>query len=149
MLSKFKQLFESNTLVNNHVEAEHLAKLAATALLIELSRADNSVAQKETDAILEIAKKTFGLANTDIDTWFLDASKKADQAISTYEFTELINQYFNQQQKFNLILNMWQVAFADGHIDRYEDHLIRKVSDLIFVSHSDFIRAKHQVGVAM
>ena len=149
MLSKFKQLFESNTLANNPVEAEHLAKLAATALLIELSRADNSVAQKENDAILEIAQKTFGLASTEIDTWFLDASKKADQAISTYEFTELINQYFNQQQKFNLILNMWQVAFADGHIDRYEDHLIRKVSDLIFVSHSDFIRAKHQVGVAM
>jgi len=38
---------------------------------------------------------------------------------------------------------MWQVAFADDNLDRYEEHLIRKVAELTYVSHQDFIRLKH------
>ena len=38
---------------------------------------------------------------------------------------------------------LWHVALADGEIDKYEDHLVRKVADLIYVPHLSFIRAKH------
>ena len=59
--------------------------------------------------------------------------------------TTLINDQFNPEQKYRLIVALWQVANADGIISKHEDHLIRNVADLIYVSHSNFIRAKLEV----
>jgi len=148
MLNKFKQLFEAAASGDNTSSEKPYAKLAATALLLELSRSDHDVAAQETQEIIAIAKSTFDIKDADIEHWLADAGNHADQATSLYEFTELINQQFSKDQKYELIVNMWRVAFADGRIDRYEDNLIRKVADLIYVSHSAFIRAKHEVGVA-
>jgi uncharacterized tellurite resistance protein B-like protein len=149
MLNKFKQLFEAAASDQNEQQSDQLAKRAATALLLELSRSDHDVSAQETQTIISVATNTFGISNNEIETWLTDAGSHADQATSLYEFTELINQYFGKDQKYELIVNMWRVAFADGRIDRYEDHLIRKVAELIYVSHSAFIRAKHEVGVAL
>jgi uncharacterized tellurite resistance protein B-like protein len=41
-----------------------------------------------------------------------------------------------------LVENMWRVAFSDQKLDKYEEALIRKVADLIYVSHQDFIKTK-------
>lgn len=125
---------------------EQLVQLAAVALLIELSRADQQVDAVETNTILSLAKTQFNLSETDAQALMADATEKNSKAISLYEFTDLINQAFNKKEKVQLIENMWLVAYADGQIDRYEDHLIRKVADLIYVSHSDFIRVKHSAA---
>ena len=122
---------------------ERLVQLAATALLIELSRADQQVDELETNAILSIATSQFNLSGEQAKALLADASQKNANAVSLYEFTEQLNQDFNKKEKNQLIQNMWLVAYADGQIDRYEDHLIRKVAELIYVSHSEFIRAKH------
>ena len=73
------------------------------------------------------------------------AENQAKEATSLYEFTSLINSDYDYSQKVGLIENMWRIAFSDNNLDKYEDHLIRKISDLIYVSHSDFIRAKLKV----
>ena len=64
-----------------------------------------------------------------------------------YEFTKLINDSYDYEQKVELIENMWRIAFSDKRLDKYEDHLIRKVSELIYVSHSDFIKTKLKVRI--
>ena len=66
-------------------------------------------------------------------TLLSEAQQKNDQATSLFEFTEVINQHFNKAAKYQLIKNIWQVAYADKKIDQHEDHLIRKVADLIYV----------------
>ena len=70
------------------------------------------------------------------------ASRKVDEATSLYEFTRLINDHYSAAQKLRLIDAMWSVACADGAIDKYEEHLIRRVAELTYVPHSDYIRSK-------
>ena len=60
-----------------------------------------------------------------------------------YQFTQRINRYCSHEEKFHLITGMWRIAFADGDLDKYEEYIIRKVSDLIHLGHGEFIRAKH------
>ena len=119
--------------------------MAATALLLEVSFADHDPDQREIDSILATAKKAFGVSDENLQTFFNEAELKKEQATSLYEFTDLVNQHYDETQKIELVRQLWRVAYADEQIDRYEEHTIRKIAELIYVSHSDFIKARHQV----
>ena len=144
MFDKLAQLF-SATKTPSETNDQHLSQLAATALLIELCRADNSVDAVEIAEVISIAQSTFKLSEQAAEKLLEDAQQKNNEATSLFEFTEIINNYFDKAAKYQLIKNIWQVAYADKKIDQHEDHLIRKVADLIYVGHGDFIRAKHEV----
>ena len=144
MFDKLAQLF-SATKTPTEKDEQHLSQLAATALLIELCRADNSVDAVEIAEVISIAQSTFKLSEQAAEKLLEDAQQKNNEATSLFEFTEIINNYFDKAAKYQLIKNIWQVAYADKKIDQHEDHLIRKVADLIYVGHGDFIRAKHEV----
>ena len=147
MFKKITTLFENLTAnESKKPDPERLSYLAATALMIELSRADNSIDQQEIQTIIAIATDTFGLSDDEAADILSEAKLKNAEAISLYEFTDTINQNFNKEQKYNLIRNIWRVAYADKTIDAHEDYLVRKVADLIYVSHADFIRAKHEAS---
>ena len=144
MFGKLAGLFSSADTPTG-TDEQQLSQLAATALLIELCRADNSVDEVEIAEVVSIAQATFNLTTVEANKLLAEAQKKNDAATSLFEFTEIINSHFDKAAKYQLIKNIWQVAYADKKIDQHEDHLIRKVADLIYVSHSDFIRAKHEV----
>lgn len=144
MFAKLAGLF-SSTDTPTETDEQQLSQLAATALLVELCRADNSVDEVEIAEVISIAQATFNLNATEANKLLAEAQQKNDAATSLLEFTEIINSHFDKAAKYQLIKNIWQVAYADKKIDQHEDYLIRKVADLIYVSHSDFIRAKHEV----
>ena len=147
MFKKITDLFQNlTTKETEQPDPERLSYLAATALMIELSRADNSIDQQEIQTIIAIATDTFGLSEDEAADILSEAELKNAEAISLYEFTETINENFNKAQKYNLIRNIWRVAYADETIDAHEDYLVRKVADLIYVSHADFIKAKHEAS---
>ncbi|MDP4917912.1 MAG: TerB family tellurite resistance protein, partial [Haliea sp.] len=70
------------------------------------------------------------------------ASARVEEATSLYEFTRVINDYYGPEEKLALIASMWKVAYADGDLDKYEEHLIRQVAELTYVPHQDYIRCK-------
>lgn len=144
MFDKLAQLFSAPQAATE-TDEQHLSQLAATALLIELCRADNNVDEVEIAEVISIAQSTFKLSEQAAEKLLEDAQQKNNEATSLFEFTEIINNYFDKAAKYQLIKNIWQVAYADKKIDQHEDHLIRKVADLIYVGHGDFIRAKHEV----
>ena len=72
------------------------------------------------------------------------AEERVDESTSLYEFTRVINDHYSAAQKLQLIEAMWVVAYADGNLDKYEEHLIRQVAEPIYVSHEDFMRSKHR-----
>ena len=147
MFKKITDLFQNlTTKETEKPDPERLSYLAATALMIELSRADNSIDQQEIQTIIAIATDTFGLSEDEAADILSEAELKNAEAISLYEFTDTINENFNKAQKYNLIRNIWRVAYADETIDAHEDYLVRKVADLIYVSHADFIKAKHEAS---
>ena len=123
-------------------EAVDKIHLASAALMIELCKADNSIDDSETRKISIILQKKFDLPADTLEALFNLAQQEADEATSVYQFTSLINEAYDQSAKIALIQDMWEVAFADGNLDRYEEHLIRKVAELLHVSHSNFIKTK-------
>ena len=148
MLNSIRQFFE-NKLVNKEEEptSSSIAKtdLACAALLIEVINSDHKLEEQETQAFFSVLQNNLNISGKDIDELVELAENQAKEATSLYEFTSLINSDYDYSQKVGLIENMWRIAFSDNNLDKYEDHLIRKISDLIYVSHSDFIRAKLKV----
>lgn len=145
MLAKLKQYFVAElTLEDSRDEASQL-QLAAAALLIELSCADYRQDPEEQQAIESALIKSFGLDQPQLQQLVELAESQQQQATSLYQFTHLIKDHYTPKQRFDLVKALWEVAVADGEISKYEDHLIRKIADLIYLPHSEFIRAKLEV----
>ena len=116
-------------------------ELASAALLFEVLKADHDFDEREVASVAEVLRAGGGDA-AEVDELLELARQQSAESTSLYEFTSLINENCNYREKCALIRNMWRIAWADDKLSKYEDHLIRKVCDLIYVSHSDFIRAK-------
>jgi len=126
-------------------ERERGLRLAAAALLVEVSAADYSRDPAERTAIAEALRTTFDLEEKELQQLLDDAERRQKDATSLYEFTSVINDRCSHEEKYGILINLWRVAFADGKLDKYEDQRIRRIADLLYLSHSDFIRAKLQV----
>jgi len=121
---------------------EHGYHLATATLLIEMIRADFDIHAVEERAVSLALRRAFMLDEQEVSALIVEAQACADEATSLHEFTRLINEQLTDAQKYHVIELLWQVGFADGAIDKYEEHLVRKVADLLYVRHSEFIRAK-------
>ena len=146
MLNKLFDYFEkkvSPSASSDSVEQpEQTLILAATALMIEVARSDENKAIVELEVISDILVSKLGVDPTEGQFIMDAAAEKSEGAHDLFQFTGLINKKFSKDQKQDLIYFMWKVAFADGNIDKYEDHIIRRISSLINLSHSDFVRLK-------
>lgn len=116
--------------------------LVAAALLVETARADFSEHAAEQLALEILVANTLKLEKLQVRELIAAAESSVDTATSLYEYTRVINDQFSVEEKRQLIAAMWKVAYADGDLNKYEEHLIRQVSDLIYVSHQDYIRCK-------
>lgn len=142
MLKALKALFDSSD--DDH-HTPHGVEVAAAALLIELGRADYESDPDERKAIIDAIRQGSGLQDDELDSLVDAAQASAERSTSLYEFTSLINAQYSLDEKVALIAALWRVAAADGDIHKYEEHLIRRIADLLYVPHSEFIRAKLEV----
>ncbi|MEH6626467.1 MAG: TerB family tellurite resistance protein [Motiliproteus sp.] len=148
MLVTIKQFFASHMNVaesSSPQRQQQAISLATAALLFEVSRADFQMDEQEQSSIAAALKKQFDLCEKDLNELLNLARSEVEASISMHQFTALVNETYDYPQKLLLIESMWQVAFSDGELDKYEDYLIRKVADLIYVSHTDFIQRKLKV----
>ncbi len=124
--------------------SEDAIRLAAISLLIQVAKADHSLSDQEQSKLVELVNVHFNqsqqLEHNELITL---AMAQSDASTSLYEFTSLINERYDMSQKFQLITLMWKMAFSDNVIDAYEEHLIRRVADLVYLPHVKFIEAKH------
>ena len=137
--------FFNNLFKKNQIEVlveDNSVLLSAIALLLEVSLADEIMDISEVETLKDVLLKEFDVDQTKIDDLISNAKKNQNSSTSLYEFTRKINDDYKFEDKKNLILSMWKIAFADGNIDKYEEYVIRKVSDLIYISHPDFIESK-------
>jgi uncharacterized tellurite resistance protein B-like protein len=116
--------------------------LAAAALMLEIAEADHSFDEPEKQALLRILETSLQLDQATLARLWELARAERKEATSLYQFTSLLNASWSHDEKVRLLRQLWQVAYADGRIDRYEEHLIRKIGDLLYLTHGDFIRAK-------
>ena len=123
-------------------QVEHRLQLAAAALLIETARADFTQDASEEAALEQLLCNALSLPSQEVRALIAAAGERVDEATSLYEFTRVINDHYGPEEKLTLIASMWQVAYADGDLDKYEEHLIRQVAELTYVPHQDYIRCK-------
>jgi len=126
-------------------DTERSYRLATAALLVEMSRADDQVKKEELLTVTGAIRRAFALSAAETDELVRLAEVEADAATSLHEFVSLINGHLSPDQKQHVVELLWQVAFADGELDKYEEHLVRRVAGLIHVPHREFLRAKHRV----
>ena len=137
----FKKIFQTDESKDPVVDDKTSTK-ACIALLLETSMADDILDESELMTLKRTLQKDFQINEDEIDE-LIDLSKEnVEDSTSLYEFTRDINDNFDADERVKLIESMWKIAYADGNIDKYEEHIIRKVSNLIYVAHSDFIKAK-------
>lgn len=122
----------------------HQLAVAATALMVQLARVDNPADERELQIIIDCAVRVHEVTRDEARQILDDALNHADDAVSLYEFTGVLNEQLSQDSKQAVLQSIWHVALADGRVDQYEEHLIRRIADLLHLNHREFMQARHR-----
>lgn len=117
-------------------------RVAAAALLVEMARADFDEAEDELEKARELLTERYGLDPADAADLLQAAQHEADHSVSLFRFTHIVNQHFEMPDKLALMGMLWDVAYADGRLDKHEDALMHKLGDLLYVPLKDLMREK-------
>lgn len=139
----FRQLSAGDGQVDEH---SHTLEMCAAVLMLEIALADSGVDAREQQTIIAAIREHFHLDLAEAEALVALARQQVSDASSLHDFTRAINAELSREEKTTVIELLWQVAVADNLIDKYEEYFIRKIADLLYVSHSDYIRAKHRVA---
>jgi uncharacterized tellurite resistance protein B-like protein len=147
MFNQIKLFFEQHLALSapEHTSEEKL-QLATVVLFLEMMYMDDKVEPKEQEIILSLIQQNFSLTAEKATSLIELAEQQRKQATDYFQFTSLINKEYSLEQKVRLIESLWKIAFIDGVLDMNEEYLVRKIADLLHVSHTAFILAKNRVG---
>ena len=125
-------------------DLEHSLRVATAVLLVEVARADFIVQQAEQEGLRHLLARQFELSSDELDALMREAVADADKLVSIQHITRLLNEHYDHAMKLRVVEMMWQLVYADGDKDHYEEHLIRQVAELLYLSHGEFIQARHK-----
>lgn len=124
-------------------DREGALRLATAVLMVEVARADHVFEPSELVRLLELIESHFGLLPEDAADLIDQADETAEDLVGLHNFTQLLHRHLTDIEKERIIGLLWQVAYADGRLDKYEDSLVLKISDLLYVSRGRVMRLKH------
>ena len=147
MMNKIKDLITRLSTKEEITEesSSNLLDNACAALLVEIAFADKDFDETEKTSLKQTLIETYAIDESDIEEIIKDAEETVSESTSLYGYTRVVNDEFEYEDKLSLLKNLWKVAYADGNLDKYEEHLIRKISDLIHISHTDYINIKLEI----
>jgi uncharacterized tellurite resistance protein B-like protein len=148
MIEKIKHWFNQTLSEDGLTQIERItddSTLSAIALMIEIMAVDGHKSAAERDVVRDIMSHQLNLSSEQVERIIMQAEQSQEQATDFYHFTAGINETYSAEQKIALIESLWRVAHADHHIDALEQHVIRKLASLLYVSHKDFIASKLRV----
>ena len=119
-----KYTSNNKTVAEKEVDSFDEMTLTTCVLLIEVSMSDDNYDEQEKEKIIGILRTKYNLDEKQINVLMEIASKKNKEMISLYDWTSQINSIFSYEEKKELIKSLWDVAFADGRIDKYEDYTL-------------------------
>ena len=128
----------------SHQDIDHALRVATAVLLVEIARADFVVAAAERQRLRQLLEQQFELSASELDALLDEAEEDADRLVSIQHTTRLLNEHYDHAMKRRVVEMMWQLVYADGEKSHYEEHLIRQVADLLYLSQSEFIQARHK-----
>lgn len=138
----------SDSAAGGPIDREAALRKATAVLMLDVARADQVFAGSELDRVLELVESHFGLSAKEAAELVDAAGDEAEDLTSVHQFTQLLHEHLNEEEKARIVSLLWQIAYADGHLDKYEDSLVLKISDLLYVSRGRVMRLKHDAELA-
>lgn len=140
LLDKLRQALEPDA--DTARDPERAKRIAAAVLLMEMAHADHAHDAAEYSEIRRQLKTHFGLDDAETRELMAAAAPRAEQSVSLYSFLKTLNDGLVADEKREVLEMLWRVAYADDRLDAQEEHLLREIAELLYLPHSDFIRAK-------
>ena len=141
MLNKLKAMWNSDS-KDKSTSKEHDISLAVTAVMVEIMHIDGKLEEAEHNEIIVAVEKRFGLPTKEVHELVEKAKVEKANATDMHRFTSQIIKHYSTEERIDFLKDLWQIAMADGHVDPYEEQLIRRTAELIGVYHKEFIQAK-------
>lgn len=127
---------------DNNATCQISIEISSAVLLCEVMRADGIFTESEQDILTDILVKQFNLNDQEVTTVLEQAFELSENASDFYQFTSKLNQYYSLEERIKIVSLLWQVAYADGELASIEEHIIRKIADLLHLRHSEYIATK-------
>lgn len=153
MLRTLASLFESLSAAgtpsaSNAAAREHTLQLATAVLLIEVMRADGEISEQEERSVVQALCSRFTLTQEELADLVELAHDRSEHTHDLFSFTSKLNEALDAAEKVHVFELLWTVAWADGRADAHEEHLLRRVADLLHLRHADAIGAKLRAEAA-
>lgn len=144
MIKRLEKIFTKH-LQNNDFQKQdedQKIKIATAALFLEMAYADFEIDPAEEEQLVSALQHLFNMEQGEISDLIREAGNERDKRTDIWGFTSLLKNQFERSQRIRILENLWLLIYADGRVDKYEDALIRKITDLLGLDHSDMIQAK-------
>ena len=124
------------------VDKEHDLRVATCAVMLEIANIDGEFSDGERERIVSFLESHFGLSSEIANELIEKAGKELESSIDLWSFTNRINQNYNREEKIGIVEMIWEIVFADDYLDKHEDYLMKKLGNLLRLSHKDLMDAK-------
>jgi len=143
MIAKITQFFQTLSETNSTQVKDTISlEIACTVLLCEVIRADGTLDNKEELQLVSLISTQFDINEAEAQIIFSQALEISEHATDFYQFTSKVNQHYSLEERIKIVELLWQLAYADGELASIEEHIIRKIADLLHLRHSEYIQTK-------
>lgn len=142
MFERLRAVLQERMTRGEPLTPEHAGAAAAAMLLLEVAWADYEISEDELDRTRRALIDLFGLTEAQSKMLVSNARREHGATVSMYPFTRIVNESMSYEEKRRLLSDCWRLAIADATIDKHEEYTIRRIADLLYLSHDDFIAAK-------
>ncbi|MCK7459196.1 tellurite resistance TerB family protein [Idiomarina aminovorans] len=149
MLKALQNFFQQNPTTAEQATLHQVEGLTNNAflslvLMTEISLADGKLSDEEHDHLLHELENEYDITDNQAENAIKEAVGAVREATSLHDFTAQLKA-LRYEQRVELLETLWVVAYADNKLDPHEESMLRKLADLLYISHADYIRAKLNV----
>ena len=144
MLDRFKVAF-ARRIKDDSIEADsedQQVALAAAMLLLEVAWADHEIEARELALIRSSLTALYDISESQVESVISEVKLEHQEISSIFPFTRTLNEQLDTTERKRLLESLWRLNAFDGSAFHYEEGVIRKISELLYLTHADFITAK-------
>jgi uncharacterized tellurite resistance protein B-like protein len=135
--------------IGEQVDRDTAIRRATAVLMLDVALADKEFCDSELERLQALAESHFDLGHDEAADLIEEARTEAEHLVSLHEFTHLLHNHLSEEEKARIVGLLWEIAYTDGHLDKYENSLVLKISDLLYVSRGRVMRLKHDAKLAL